>query len=384
MECSGLAGGCRFREYREKPRKACRAMTTIKTRLFFYPENALFPELRRNASAQFLAFLAGLRNIRPVTADNLPAPPATLPAGELKTAYDVLQGDEKGYFAPIAMGLALQRARLYTAALDWYRQVYDVSQPAGARKLADLLKREDDSLRPAPDFSADDRWTMVLSDPHTVAGLMDAHGRRFWGNPYTRFTLLQILHCILSLADSEFASGTRDSRTRALALYLEAKDILGFEELRDLLPEKDEQIYLPNAVVAAHRSHVDASLRKLRRGLSFTGTPLPPDITRGSGAGARSNLVRPTPYRFKLLMERAKQLAALAQQIESQYISAIERGEGEIEKLMEKGFAQEIAGQTVELRAKQEQEAADSKTLAILQKSRTRIEADSYKARLAT
>ena len=350
---------------------------------YLYPENALFPELRRNASAQFLAFLAGLRNIRPVTADKLPAPPATLPAGELKTAYDGLQGDEKGYFAPIAMGLALQRARLYTAALDWYRQVYDVSQPAGARKLADLLKREDDSLRPAPNFSTDDRWTLVLSDPHTVAGLMDAQGRRFWGNPYTRFTLLQILHCILSLADSEFASGTRDSRTRALALYLEAKDILGFEELRDLLPEKDEQIYLPNAVVAAHRSHVDASLRKLRRGLSFTGTPLPPDITSGSGAGARSNLVRPTPYRFKLLMERAKQLAALAQQIESQYISAIERGEGEIEKLMEKGFAQEIAGQTVALRAKQEQEAADSKTLAILQKSRTRIEADSYKARLA-
>lgn len=350
---------------------------------YLYPENALFPELRKDNTPQFLAFLAGLRNIRPVTADKLPAPPASLPAGALKTAYDGLQKDEKSYFAPIAFALALQRARLYTAAMDWYRQVYDVSKPARAHKLADLLKSEVDSLRPAPNFSADDQWTQALSDPHKVAGLKDAQGRRFWGNPYTRFTLLQILHCVLSLADSEFASGTRDSRARALALYLEAKDILGFEELRDLLPEKDEQVYLPNAVVAAHRAHVDASLRKLRRGLSFTGAPLPPDITRGSGGGARSNLVRPTPYRFKLLMERAKQLAAMAQQIESQYISAIERGEGEIEKLMEKGFAQEIAGQTVALRAKQEQEAADSRTLAVLQKSRTRIEADGYKARLA-
>jgi hypothetical protein len=350
---------------------------------YLYPENALFAELRKNNSAQLMAFLAALRNIRPVAADKLPAPPASLPAGELKTAYDVLKDDEKGYFAPIAVAMALQRAGLYTGALDWYRQVYDISQPAGERKRADLLKRENDFLQPAPNFSADNQWTLKLSDPHVVAESKDAQGRRFWGNPYTRFTLLQILHCVLSLADSEFASGTMDSRTRALALYLEAKDILGFDELRDLVPENSERVYLPNAVVAAHRAHVDASLRKLRRGLSFTGAPLPPDFTRGSGTGVRSNLVRPTPYRFKLLMERAKQLTALAQQIESQYISAIERGEGEIEKLMEKGFAQEIAGQTVALRAKQEQEAVDSGTLAVLQKSRTRIEADRYKAWLA-
>lgn len=208
--------------------------------------------------------------------------------------------------------------------------------------------------------------------------LEDDNGKRIWGNPYTRYTLIQIVHCLLAQADGEFAAGTKDARNKALSLYLEAKEVLAFDELRDLQPEKPEQAYLPNPVLAAKRAHVDVALRKLRRGLSFLGTPLPPDLTRGPNAGAVSNLVRPTPYRFKVLIERAKQLAVQAQNFESQYLSAIERGEGEAEKLMRENFISEVAGQTVTLRQLGEREAKTGKTLAELQRTRSQTQADRY------
>ena len=256
--------------------------------------------------------------------------------------------------------------------------MFDVSQPAGSRARAVWLQNEDDSVPPSPRFTSDDHWTLKLTDPHSVARLIDQPtGIRFWGNPYTRYTLLQILTCTLSLSDAQFANGSLDSRASALALGLQAKEILAFDELLELQPLSADQVYLPNPAVAAHRAHADASLSKLRRGLSFSGAPLPPDLLRGQRTG-RPNLVRPTPYRFKVLIERAKQLAAQAQQIEAQYLAAIEGGEAEAEKLMTAGFAQFIARQTLELRARQETEATDGQRAAELQRSRTQIQADRY------
>jgi hypothetical protein len=357
---------------------------------YLYPESILFPDLRKKKSdlnpqgstPNFIAFLGELRKLQPITSDSLETPLTAY-----RAAKDLLGGDESLYFAPMAIGLALQRAGLYPAALDEYSNVYDTSKSGAARKIAPWLKtpNENDSQPPAPFF--DDRWTLKLTDPHAVALLTYSEGsnvKRVWGNPYTRYTLIQIVHCLLAQADGEFAAGTKDARNKALSLYLEAKEVLAFDELRDLQPEKPEQAYLPNPVLAAKRAHVDVSLRKLRRGLSFLGTPLPPDLTRGPNAGAVSNLVRPTPYRFKVLIERAKQLAAQAQNFESQYLSAIERGEGEAEKLMRENFISEIAGQTVTLRQLGEREAKTGKGLAELQRSRSQIQADRYQGWLST
>ena len=239
---------------------------------------------------------------------------------------------------------------------------------------------EIDNQPPAPFF--DDRWTLTLTDPHAVA-LSLKDGVRVWGNPYTRYTLLQIVHCLLAQADGEFAAGTRDARNKALSFYLEAKEVLAFDALRDLQPLLPTQTYLPNPVLASQRAHVDVALRKLRRGLSFLGTPLPPDLTRGPNAGAVSSLVRPTPYRFKVLMERAKQFAAQAQQFESQYLSAIERGEAAVERLMSEGFVAEIAGQTLLLRQLGEREANTGKAMAELQRTRSQIQTDRYQGWLS-
>lgn len=348
---------------------------------YLYPENVLFPELRTiraGATPAFITFLEQLRKLQPLTSSLLNAPPSTYVA-----AKNALAGDEREYFAPVAVALGLQRAGLYSAALDEYRKVYDPSQSGLARKIASWLRppNENDDQPPAPVFS--DSWTLRLTDPHAVALLRDNNGGRVWGNPYTRYTLTQIVHCLLAQADGAFAAGTQDTRAKALNLYLEAKEVLGFDELRDLQPVRPEQAYLPNPVLAAQRAHVDVALRKLRSGLSFLGTPLPPDLTRGPNAGAVSSLVRPTPYRFKVLMDRAKQLASQAQQFESQYLSAIERGEAEAEKLMRESFVSEIAGQTVMLRRLGEDEAQTSQAMAELQRTRSQIQADRYQGWLS-
>jgi len=198
-------------------------------------------------------------------------------------------------------------------------------------------------------------------------------------NPYTRFTLFQILRCILAQADDAFASGTRDGRTRALGFYLEAGDILRFPELQDLQPADPLQAYLPSPVLVSLRAHTASALGKLRRGLSYLGTPMPPDLTRSPGGGAVSSLVRPTPYRYRVLMERAKQLIAQSQQLEAQYLSALERGDSETEKLVTSGFAVENAQQTVSLRLLQETEAGHGLDLATRQQARSQTQEDRYR-----
>lgn len=337
---------------------------------YLYPDNVLYPELNAGLSAAFKTFLKELRRLQPLTSAKL-----ATPATPFATALAALSGDERTYFAPAAVALAFQRARLFTQALDWYRRVYDTSRPPAVRKLADKLRNENDNRAPSPRF--DGQWTLKLADPHQVAATP------VFGNPYTRYTLMQIVYCLLSQAEMEFAAGTLDARAHALALYLEAKEILAFPELRDLEPANPSQAYLPNPILATQRAQVDVALRKLRRGLSFLGTPLPPDPTRGAQGAAVSTLVRPTPYRFRVLMERAKQLVAQAQQIEQQYLSALAAADAEREKYMRESFALEIVGQAVALRKLYETDAAHGQELARRQMASSEIRRDRYRAWMA-
>jgi len=339
---------------------------------FLYPENVLYPELRGANTARLNAILDSLRAIQPPSTDALE-----------RLDISGISGDELAYFLPVAKALALQRAGSFAAALDKYREVYDVTLPLAtdpdplrSRKQVDLLKRERDDVAPAPDFDADDFWPLKLSDPHAVA-MSTVNGRRVFGNPYTRFTLLQIVQCLLGSADNEFAAGTLDSRTKARGLYLAAREALSLPELIDRSPANPQQVFAPNRAFAAQREHVAAALAKLRFGLSYLGTPLPPDITRGAGA-VLSTLVRPTPYRFKVLLERSRQLVSLAQQFEAQYLAAIEKQEAELEKLLREGFAADIAAQTVTLRSAGVVEAQDGVAIAQLQAQRSQIERDQF------
>ena len=337
--------------------------------VYLYPENALYPELRtinklipNHISEAYSNFLKDLRN-RTLTSDAVT---------ELSVNYSTrVADDELFYFMPVSIALALEKAGLFTLALDWYRKVFDPSKPKAHRAQVDKLSKEDNTP-PAPKF--DDRWSLNLN-PHTIAEQTSGTT----GNPYTRFTIGRIVSCMIALADSEFARGTLDSREKALSIYLEAKQILDFSELDDLRPTDPAQAYLPNPVSAALRMHVAVSLRKIRLGLSYIGAPMLADPTRESGGGPVSTLLRPTLYPLKVLLERSRQLTAQAQNLEAQYFAALVQRDGEEEKFRREAANAQIADETVSLRSLQETEATHGLGLANLQKARTQIQRDRYR-----
>lgn len=346
---------------------------------YLYPENRLFPDLRfpdlrTDPNGPLIrpyptvpyvmsltfrdTFLKALRKLAPSAPDG-----AWVDINSANVSYA-----EDLFFVPVAIGVMLERARKYILALDWYRKVYDYREKDPLKRpKAPILIVEIGKNKP-PRIQYDDRWTLD-SDPHTNAS------RRF-GNHYTRFILLRITTCLVGLADEEFARGTDESRARAQDLYLEAKQILTFDDLVDLPPANDSQAYLPNPMFRALREHLSASLRKLRQGLTYIGTPVVADQIR-SGEGI-SALLRPTPYRFRVLMERAKQLVALAQNLEAQYLSALEKRDGEAEKVLGQRGNVAVLFESVSLRELQKTEAFDGVVLAQQQQSRSQLLRDRY------
>ena len=349
---------------------------------YLYVENILYPELRGSNSADFKDCLLKLRAIQPLTVAALEdaAKPYGQAVGLLRNKALASQAIalEANFFLPVAEGLALQRAAQFEAALRRYAKVLDVSKPLVDRRLVRPVVDERVGEPASAAFVGLD-WAARLQDPHERAVGKSAGCQ----NPYTRFVLFQILHCMLALAEAALARGTLDDRALARALFLEAEDVLAFDELVDVPPLVGGQAYLPNPLLEAYRARAASGLRKLRLGLSVLGTPLPPDPTRGAGAAGLSSLVRPTPYRYRVLIDRAKQQAGMAQQFEAQYLAAIERNEAELEKLMQQGFAVVLASQTVELRRLGITEAETGEWLAVLQEGRSRIEQDRLKDWLA-
>jgi hypothetical protein len=92
--------------------------------------------------------------------------------------------------------------------------------------------------------------------------------------------------------------------------------------------------------------------------------------------------LKPTPYRFSVLMDRAKQLATLAQQMEAMYLSLLERSDKEKYDLLTAGHHLAIVDQTVELQKRRVAEAIAAETVAAAQKSRTAYLEESYRERI--
>ena len=146
--------------------------------------------------------------------------------------------EETYYFVPLYLALQLLASGEYVAALDWFRTIYDYTQPAkpvnkiNKRKIYHGLVREE-SLDVF--FNRDPSgWLLDPLDPHSIAGLR--------GNAYTRFTLLSIIRCLLEYADSEFTRDTAESVPRARTLYLTALELLDSADLKKLTPSCDDEI----------------------------------------------------------------------------------------------------------------------------------------------
>jgi hypothetical protein len=128
---------------------------------------------------------------------------------------------EAYFLAPLHLALQLQANGQYTAALDWFRLLYDYAEPLRDRKVYYGLVSEE-QLEVDPQRQSD--WLLDPLDPHAIAAT-----RR---NTYTRYTLLSIVRCLLDYADAEFARDTSESVPRARTLYMTALELLGGQELK--------------------------------------------------------------------------------------------------------------------------------------------------------
>jgi hypothetical protein len=281
------------------------------------------------------------------------------------------------YFVPIQIALQLQKSRQYMAALDWYQLVYAYNLPVAQRKIYYGLVLEN-SIQSSYERVLT-KWLLGDLNSHVIATK-----RKY---AYTRFTLLSMVRCFLDFADSEFTNDTGESISRARTLYLSALDLLDMPELH-----QQEFGFAPNPMIQAMRLHAELNLFKLRDNRNIAGmqrqleAPPPAKMisslpTVGGGGqltlpGARP--IRPTPYRYSTLVERAKHLVALAQQIEAAYLSALvslgDVGYTELKARQDLNLA--TAG--VELQNLRVTEANGGVDLATLQQERSQFQSDHY------
>ncbi|HEY5248193.1 MAG TPA: hypothetical protein VIJ15_07055, partial [Dermatophilaceae bacterium] len=149
----------------------------------------------------------------------------------------------------------------------------------------------------------------------------------------------------------------------------------------------------PNPLRGTLRMHAELNLLKLRTCRNIAGTKreldpyaAPTDAVTGLptiGASgqlvlAGTSVLRPTLYRFAALIQRAKELVALAQQIESAMLSAIEKHDAEAYSMLRARQDLELAQAGVQLQDLRLKQANDGVTLASLQATRAQIQLDHY------
>lgn len=149
----------------------------------------------------------------------------------------------------------------------------------------------------------------------------------------------------------------------------------------------------PNPVIASLRLHAELNLFKIRTCRNIAGDEralepyaAPIDVETGLptiGSGGQivlpATLVfRPTPFRYSVLIERAKQLVSLAQQIEAAFLSALEKRDAEFFQLLRARQEVRLAHAGVRLQELRVKEAEDGVTLAKLQRERAQIQVDHF------
>jgi hypothetical protein len=145
--------------------------------------------------------------------------------------------------------------------------------------------------------------------------------------------------------------------------------------------------------VKALEQHVEINLYKLRHCLNIAGMhrdlepySAPTDAESGLptiGAAGQLNLpgvqiFRPTPYRYSILIERAKQLAQLAGQMEFSMLSALEKADAERYTAMKAKQDARLAHAQVQLQELRVAQAQSGVTLAQLQRARADRQFDHF------
>lgn len=279
------------------------------------------------------------------------------------------------YFVPVQLALVLQQVGQYEAALDWLTTVYDIDQPlvqsAGqwsddGRKIFFGLSIERSGN---PQFITIPGSLAEDSNPHDVAVT------RVY--PYTRYALLSIVSIMLDLADTQFCRETAESVSNARELYLESIDLLDqLEQMTAPVPGLGS-----NPQLAALQQRAQSNLGKMRSNRNIAGLVLQFDLfgTQGLDTVAdRRVSLEPTQYHYSTLIERAKQIVALAQQAETSYLGDLANEDNETYNLMKAQGDLSVANATVTLLGDQVTEATDSIAVANDQLARANDEQTHY------
>lgn len=145
--------------------------------------------------------------------------------------------EEAYYFTPLQVALQLTATGHYLEALDWFRTMYDYTQPLSDRKICHGLILEE-SIENLVDRVSD--WYADPLNPHAIASNRT--------HAYTRYTINAIAQCMLNYADAEFTKDNAESVPRARELYERALDLLDLLKPENPCPA-DEYIFDLTALI---------------------------------------------------------------------------------------------------------------------------------------
>lgn len=290
---------------------------------------------------------------------------------------------EAWYFLPVLVATQLQRSRQYAAAKDWYRLVYDYRLPIADRKLFYGLQEEENRT---DDYQVPDNWQSDPLNPHIIAA-----GRE---NAYTRFTLYSLIRCFLQEADLAFTRDTSESLAAARSLYSTALEFLETPVFQQESLYIDDQWEIPpNPVTALLRFHAENNLHKIHSSRNIAGDVREVSVLTSESAislnylanGSGGNVVsapavhlRPTVFRYAVLIERAKYLAGMAQQMEASFLSTLEKLDAERLNLLNAKNDLDLSRTSIRLQELRLKEAYNGIKLTVLQTQRAQLQREHF------
>lgn len=352
---------------------------------------------------------------------------------------------EAFYFLPIYVASRLQRSHQYVDAKDYFRTIYNYGLPVDERKIFYGLKLEEeldvdydrnsnwllDPLNPhAIARTRQNTYThyTLLTLVRYILQEADAAFTRDTIESLAKArtlytTALELLNEIELFEETDQASEAEAIggnamkvadllRNRAILIKDQKVTVKASSESVEmeapntfsllmglLITINSYEFDIPeNPVWHGLKFHAEINLFKLNTCRNIAGderaTP-PLAITAPSlnilpGFGDNQSIVfpqsvsiRPTPFRYTVLIERAKQLVSLAQQMEASFLSALEKMEAEQLNLLNAKNDLQSAKATIRLQELRVNEANDGVRLTTLQTMRSEIQKDHFAGLLA-
>ncbi|TDB83697.1 hypothetical protein E1264_27385 [Actinomadura sp. KC216] len=294
-----------------------------------------------------------------------PTPTSPVDTGDPHTAAGHLQ--EPLFFVPVLMAEHLQRSGEHLAALDWLKTVYAFHLPLPAPTTLSPRKTYhgltlDMSLTSSYPRPAD------LPVPG-LPGLSPFEIARSRRGALSRFVVTLIARCLVEFANAEFTRDSDDSRARARGLYETAAELLDPAVTWDAWTTDKENIFgKKDPIVIALDDRIKGDLAKLRQGLNIAGL----ERLRADASAIAPR--QPTPYRYSVLVARAKELTQYAAGAEAAMLSALEKFDAEEYTRLNAVQNLELGDQNVALRELGVTEAAHGLDLAGLQADRVDLQ----------